>query len=531
MTFSPSSSRRGFSLSPPVVVALGLLAVVLVTFAACQMIPKAPKDPYRFGTVTRGDLNRTVSASGTLQALITVQVGSQISGQVREVLVDFNTVVHSGDVLAIIDPDTYTSRVQSAQADLGAAAALLSQQQANLKQAEAQLALDKANFDRTQYLANQNIASRQALDQARATLQRSQAAVDVARAQIGAQRARVVQSQASVRSASVDLARTRIVSPIDGVVVQRSIDPGQTVAASFQAPVLFLIAQDLSKLQVKIMVDEADIGQMREGQTVSFTVDAFPDQTFQGKVTQVRKQPETSANVVAYVVIAEAENPNGLLLPGMTANADIMIEQKRNVLRVPVAALRFKPADQRVAPTVGFGPGGPGGFGGGRPSGAGGQGGQGGQGGPRVMGMQAFAPLGLSAEQERKIKGYVQDMVRSAMANRGDREAMRAAREDFEKKVDAILTPEQRVKMAAIRAAMAQTRGGTQIGTIYVLKDGKPTPIMVRVGASDGTNTEVTPLVGALAANTQVIVGGGPQPKAQVRAPIPGMGNGNQQRR
>lgn len=528
MTFSPSTSRRGFQLSPPVIVALGLLAVVLVTFAACQLTPKAPKDPYRFGAVTRGDLNRTVSASGTLQALITVQVGSQISGQIREVLVDFNTVVHQGDVLAIIDPDTYTSRVQSAQADLGAAAALLSQQQANLKQAEAQLALDKANFDRTQYLANQNIASRQSLDQARATLQRSQAAVDVARAQIGAQRARVVQSQASVRSSSVDLARTRIVSPIDGVVVQRSIDPGQTVAASFQAPVLFLIAQDLSKLQVKIMVDEADIGQVREGQTVSFTVDAFPDQSFQGKVTQVRKQPETSANVVAYVVIAEAENPNGLLLPGMTANADIMIEQRRNVLRVPVAALRFKPADQRAAPTIGFGgPGG--GFGGGRPPG-GGQGGQG-QGGPRMIGMQAFQQLGLSPEQDRQIRALVQDMFKTAMANRGDREAMRVAREEMEKKIDAILTPEQRVKMAAIRAAMAQSRGGTQIGTIYVLKNGKPSPIMVRVGASDGTNTEVTPLVGALAPNTQVIVGGGPQPKAQVRAPIPGMGNGNQQRR
>jgi HlyD family secretion protein len=535
MNKATSLRARWATLPRPLLYGLGALLLVILAFAACQLRPHPPKDPYRFGTVERGDLTRSVSASGTLQALVTVQVGSQISGLVKDVLVDFNSAVTKGQVLAVIDPATYSSRVQQAQADLTASGATLNQQRAALNQAQAQVAVDLANYNRTKTLAEKGYQSPQALDTARAQYERSVAAVQSARAAIASQAARVGQSRASLESNRVDLGRTRILSPINGVVVQRAIDPGQTVAASFQAPVLFQIAQDLSKLQVKILVDEADIGQVKEGQAVKFTVDAFPDETFTGQVTQVRKQPETQSNVVAYVVIAEADNPRGQLLPGMTANADILIERRTGVLKVPVAALRFKPADQRQAstgrvPGGGFG-GGPG-FGGGGPRQGGGFGAGGGGGGGRGMFNQEaqqrlWAEIGLDDAQKKKAKA-IQEATRAKMMGAfGDREAMRAAAEEGRAKFEAILRPDQKAKYQVARAALQaqfQGRRRAQAGTVYVLRDKKPVGVPVRVGASDGTYTEISPVGDGLKEGDQVIIGGGPAPKVQARAMLPGMG-------
>ena len=356
MSSSPSQPiRRKRRISRPLVAVLVMLGVVAAGAAAWQLRAKSPKEPYRTASLERGAITRSVSASGTLQALVTVEVGSQISGQIRQVLVDFNDQVKKGQVLAVLDPQTYESRVAQGQADIAAGAAAL-------RQAEAQAAQARADYDRKKTLVAQGIYSPSVLDLAQAAYLNTAAGVE-------AQRARIGQSQAALRSTRVDLSRTVIVAPIDGVVVDRQIEPGQTVAASLQAPVLFRIAQDLSKVEVKISIDEADIGQVQEGQRVRFTVDAFPDDNFEGIVTQVRKQPVTEQNVVAYVVMAEADNPSGRLLPGMTANVRIVIDQKESVLQVPNAALRFRPAGVEAPERERTGRPAGGGRGGGPPSG------------------------------------------------------------------------------------------------------------------------------------------------------------------
>ena len=309
---------------------LVLLGLVGFGFRSCRSEPEAP--PYRTGQVESGALVQTVSASGVVEAMVTVEVGSQISGQIQAIMVDFNDRVKAGQVLAELDPQTYQSRLRLGQADVAAG-------EAAVRQAEAQAQQARQELTRRQSLAAQGYYSQAALEAAEAQARTSAAALEVARA-------RVQQSRASPRTTEVDLSRTRIVSPIDGVVVLRAIEPGQTVAASFQAPVLFRIARDFDRVKVKISVDEADIGGVKEGQVVTFSVDAFPDQMFEGIVTQVRKQPVTEQNVVAYTVMAEAANTGGRLLPGMTANADIVIQRRDGVLKVPVAALRWAPPAQ-----------------------------------------------------------------------------------------------------------------------------------------------------------------------------------------
>ena len=513
MNAKPSRpAKRKLRLSPALLAALGVLALVLVGFAACQLRGGEPKDPYRTATVSQGAITRAVSASGALEALVTVEVGSQISGQIREVRVDFNDEVKQGQVLAILDPQTYESRVAQGQADIAAGEAALNQARANLASAE-------ADFNRKKVLVAQGYY-------APSTLDISQAAYKSAVASVAAARARVDQSRAALRSQRVDLARTVIVSPIDGVVVDRQIEPGQTVAASLQAPVLFRIAQDLSKVQVKISVDEADIGQVAEGQIVRFTVDAFPDDNFQGVVTQVRKQPVTESNVVAYTVIAEADNPRGRLLPGMTANADIIIEQKPNVLKVPAAALRWKPASENAQTLPG-----PPGMGG--PPG-GGQRNAGGGGGRGMMAARLVEQLDLDEAQQKRwsvIQADLRQKMSAAFAEAGgDRDAARAAtRRNVEAAIaqlEPILKPEQKARLAALRATLAEGRAGRDGftgGVVYVLRDGEPQPVPVQVGATDGTATEIR---GNLKVGEEVITGGGPKAKVQARSPFGGPGGG-----
>jgi HlyD family secretion protein len=507
-------AQRLLKLPRPVLIGLAVVGSLLLLMGGCQLLKPKPKvDPYRFAAIERGDVTKTVSASGNVQALVTVQVGSQLSGLVSQVLVDFNSPVSKGDVLAVIDAKTYASRVNQGTADLGAVTAALAQQRAALEQAKAQNEVDQAAFRRVKSLSEQGFASGQALDQATAAVKRSEAGVALARAQIAAQSARVEQSKAGLEASRYDLGRTQILSPIDGVVVDRKIDPGQTVAASFQAPVLFQIAQDLSKLQVKIMVDEADIGQIREGQTVKFTVDAYPDETFQGAVTQVRKQPETQQNVVAYAVIAEAENKGGRLLPGMTANADVVIDERPNVLKVPAAALRFKPADMQ-SPTVVSGPPG-GGGGGGRPPAAG-------NAGARNGGGRLLEQLDLTRDQQAKAKPIFEEMRTKMQAVGQDPKARRAARDEAFAKLTPLLKPEQRARLTVLQSQFGGRAGpqqGKTPGVVWILKDKKPWPVPVRVGASDGSFSEIE---GEIKPGDQVIIGGGPKPLPTMRSPLGG---------
>ncbi|MDP1631510.1 MAG: efflux RND transporter periplasmic adaptor subunit [Caulobacter sp.] len=498
MSLNTAPTRRKQGLPRPVLYGLAALGLVIAAWGGWQLLkPKAPKDPYRTEQVQQGDITKSVSASGSLQALVTVDVGSQISGQILKVFVDFNDQVRAGQLLATLDPQTYESRLRQGQAQIAA-------NQAQVAQAQAQADVARAAYNRTKSLFDQGIMAKAALETAEASWKAAQANVQAARAG-------VTQSQAALASTRTDLSRTKIIAPIDGVVINRTIEPGQTVAASLQAPVLFQIAQDLSKLEVKITVDEADIGQVREGQLVRFTVDAFPDDNFAGVVTQVRKQPETESNVVAYIVIAQAQNPGGKLMPGMTANADIVLQQLEGVLKVPAAALRWSPPDSQ--PKAQAGPAGPGGGGPG--------------GGQRQRGAGGAAmldDLALNADQRAKAEAILSEARAKAMAAAsGDptarRQAVRQAMQEALTRIEPLLKPAQKEKLVAIRARMAASggrrdQGGMSAGAVYVLRDGKPTAVPVRVGASDGSFTQV---VGALKAGDQVIIGGGPKAPVQAR--------------
>lgn len=514
MSLNKTPRRRAFRLNRNAWIGLGLVALLIAAFVGWQMRPKPEKDPYRFTTIEQGDITRSVSASGTLQALVTVDVGSQISGQVTRVLADFNDQVRAGQTLAILDPQTYQSRVAQSQADIAAG-------QAGVRQAQATLANAQADFDRKKTLVDQGWYSASTLDQATAALRTAQA-------NVAAAQARVNQSRAALRSQQADLGRTTIVAPIDGIVVDRKVEPGNTVAASLQAPVLFTIAQDLSKVEVRISVDEADVGQVQEGLAVRFTVDAFPDDSFEGVVTQVRKQPTTEQNVVAYTVIAEADNPQRKLLPGMTANADIVIETRRNVMKVASAALRWSPPTEngqnRSAPATAMTPPG---FGA-RPGGGGRQG----------MGARVVEQLDLDAKQKAAWETISADLRTRMQAARASasgnpqamREAMTRTTGEAFAKLEPLLRPDQKAKLATLRATMAQGRGGgrnpaaLRAGTLHVLRDGKPTPVAVRVGSTDGASTEI--VTRDLKPGDQVIMGGGPKPKADLRGGPPGGGGG-----
>ena len=346
---------------------LPLLLLALAAAAVWTWQPwqdKTPAPQYRLGKAEAGKLSAAVSASGTLGALVTVQVGSQVSGQIQELMADFNSPVKKGQVIARLDPATFETRVAQAQADLRAAesAAQVARDNLAVRQAElakARIALDDAgrNLDRKKSLVAQQFLSpaeldsaQAAFDTAREQLRLSEAGVRVNVAQVANAEALVAQRQAVLRQAQVELAHTVIRSPVDGLVISRNVDVGQTVAASLQAPVLFTIAQDLKQMEVNIAVDEADVGRVKPGQKVRFSVDAYPGERFTGQVSQIRKAPQTVNNVVTYSVMATAANPDGKLLPGMTANARILTDERENVLMVPNEALRFRPLNPDGSP-------------------------------------------------------------------------------------------------------------------------------------------------------------------------------------
>ena len=272
---------------------------------------------YQTATVTRGPITQAVTATGTLNPVVNVQVGSQVSGNISKLFADFNSQVKAGQVVAQIDPALFQATVTQTEGDLASA--------------QAALELAKVNATRTEQLFKQKISSQQDLDQAMANLHQAEANVKI--------------KQGALDKAKADLDHCTITSPIDGVVISRSVDVGQTVAASLQAPVIFQIANDLTKMQIDSNVAEADVGVVQVGQDVDFTVDAFPTQTFHGKVVQVRNAPITVQNVVTYDTVIGVSNPDLKLKPGMTANVSIIIARKDNVLQIKNAALRYRPAE------------------------------------------------------------------------------------------------------------------------------------------------------------------------------------------
>ena len=332
--------------SHPRLIALTLIILLAIAYAAWHFFAAGDETlKFRQARVEVGPITAAVSATGTLNPVVSVQVGSQVSGQIKEILVDFNSPVKAGQLIARLDPETYRQRMIQAQADTEAARANLSMQQADVVRVQANLVEAQRDYERKKQLVEKKFISPAELDKARTAFDAAIAALRAAQAQTLSGAAQVRQRQALLAQAQVDLGRTEIRSPVDGVVIKRSVDTGQTVAASLQAPELFIIAKNLTDMQVETSVDEADIGRIQAGQSVSFTVDAFPEQHFSGLVTQVRKAASIVSNVVSYTVVVSAANPDLLLLPGMTANVRIITAHKDKVRKVPNAALRFHPPE------------------------------------------------------------------------------------------------------------------------------------------------------------------------------------------
>jgi len=296
-------------------------------------------DTVRYVTakVTRGDVVRAVTATGTVNPVTTVQVGSYVSGPIVALYADFNSPVKAGQLIAKIDPKPFQVKVDQEQAAVANAKAQLGKDQADL-------AYKKLSFDRDKQLLAENVVSQDTVDSARS-------AADQAVAQVALDRANINQQVANLQDAQVQLGYTNIVSPVDGTVVSRNVDVGQTVAASFQTPTLFLIAQDLTKMQVDSNVSESDIGYVKDGEQATFRVDAYPNRDFAGTVGQVRQTPITVQNVVTYDVVVDVNNSSLLLKPGMTANVTIVTARRDNAVRVPIDALRFTPPESAARPS------------------------------------------------------------------------------------------------------------------------------------------------------------------------------------
>jgi HlyD family secretion protein len=433
--------------------------------------------------IDKGDVIRTVATSGSVRPLITVEVGSQVSGQIKEIYVDFNSEVSKDELLAVIDPQSFESRVLQSSADFRVASSNVIVQQANIDRAQANLRRARLEYERAEPLSKKGTLSISELDTSLAAFDSAKADLTMAKAQLENALAAKDQRQASLDSAEIDLERTRIRSPIDGVVIERAVDQGQTVAASLSSPTLFNIAQDLTEIQIEANVDEADIGNVNEGNKVIFSVDAFPDSEFSGLVNQVRLAPNEANNVVTYTVIITAKNPGRKLLPGMTAIVEIETGKSENVLRVPNQAIRFKPASgSELAKKAAGNKGGSGGknHGQSRP-------------GPDMD--QLKISLKLDDGQARSIEFELKDAftgVREQFQAAETADDRRVLREQMSQRVTSVfrkhLTEEQFKQYQQIRQQASETRSGQ----IWVQSgEGEINPVAVKFGISDDNYTQV----------------------------------------
>ena len=492
MSHRPKRARRSRTSLAVIVVAVLLLGAGGWYYS--HRNASADAGTWRTVEVERGDIRVAISATGTLSAISTVVVGSQISGQVTDVLVDFNDKVEQGQVIARIDPSSYQAQIEQGSAQIASARAGLAQAQASLKNAE-------LDYRRKAELGERQLVARSDIDLARAAL-------DQARAQVASAQAQITQQTASTQTTRINLERTVIRSPVDGVVLTRTIEPGQTVAASLQAPELFTIAEDLSKMKIELAVDEADIGQVQAGQDVSFTADAFAERQFRGVVDQVRLSATNTSNVVTYPVVVTVDNSDGILLPGLTVNAEIEVSRRDGVLKASNAALRYKPTGAGgAAPAM--------------PQGAARQ-------GVSDDLRREAAALGLAAEQQAvfdEAMAAIQARQQArqaapaatsgngagfggprgggapsgAMASQIRQRMMQRYREDFAAFRETLDASQAQRWDAAVANLVGATRA-----TVYRLEGGRAVPVLVRVGATDGTTTELS---GGLEAGDLLVTG------------------------
>lgn len=455
----------------------GLALLVLGGWSLYALGPKDSSIDYRLGTVETGNIESVVVSTGTLAALHTVIVGSQLSGQLAELHVDFNDAVQEGDLMARIDPRTFAARVRQSQADVAVAAANIESRKAELKRQEASLGQATRELARRQSLKDQGHVSASELDRDLTLVETTEAQVAVARAAILNAEALLEQREAALAQAQLDLERSTIRSPVSGTVINRQVEVGQTVAASFSAPVLFEVGENLHRMKVEASVDEADIGRIREGMACRFTVDAYPQRRFRGRIQQIRKAPEVVQNVVTYKVIITAGNDDLALLPGMTANVEMVLGSKSNVLMVPNAALRFAPRGTRAeAPAM------RGGFGGG--------------GAPRGVIDTVREQIELTAAQAEQLNALQERLrgeMRAAMQSRtGDRAAMRDQMQEWQAGVRRALQAVLDAAQLRQLDALLGEAGARRRATVWRLDEaGEPVPKRIIVGLQDDEATEV----------------------------------------
>ena len=526
-------------------IAIGLLGLALLLSAAVFVFDGdgTPAKKFQTAKIERGSITKSVSASGRLNPVVTVEVGSEISGQVSELLVDFNSEVKSGQVIARIDPERFEAEVLKSTAELSVAKAVIATKRAAVDQALANLANAKSvlialkadverfgvsrndlklDYDRKTKLLERGVVAVSQVDKSKAAWASSvaqekaskaqvlaqqsavaarDAQLSMARAEVKQARASVEQKKATLNIAKVELKNTYIKSPVDGVVIGKDIDIGQTVAASFQAPTLFTIARDLRKMQVETSIDEADIGQITSGQIASFTVDSFPSRTFIGTVNQVRKKSQEIQNVITYTVVIDTNNNDLRLLPGMTANVEIKVSDRKDILKIPGAALRFTPSGADNPEIVSPGKGG-------QSMGRSG-------GGNRRAKAQArlnrlAKQLNLTEQQKDQVRGLnrkigqrIRAMRSSGGGGPGFREIIQKIRRQNSDKIMKYLTPEQQKKY---RAIIAERRTNTiSQGRVWVLEGSKPKLINVMIGVGDGKFYELNQ--GELAEGRELLVG------------------------
>lgn len=501
-----------------------LLVLALGVYGAQAWMKRNATPEFKTVKIEKGAITASVSATGILSPVVQVQIGSQVSGQLKEILVDFNSEVKQGQLIARLDPETFEYRVRQAEADVEAARSLVLTQRANIavqkaevSKAEVNLAEAKRNLDRKQMLVDKNFIAAAERDTALANynalveqLNTAKAQAQVAEANATNAQAVVRQREAALAQARIDLGRTEIKAPVNGIVIKRSVERGQTVAASLQAPELFIIAENLEDMQVDAAIDESEIGRVQVGQKATFTVDAFPGRSFEGTVRQIRKAAVNTSNVITYTVVISAANPAKELLPGMTANVRVVTDRRDDVLKVVNAALRYRPPGvERQAAVAPSSPAVSGGGGGGQ---------------MRGMRERLEKELQLDDSQKAKLDAIFRGMREKMMGLRdmpeGERQkASERNRADMRARIGEILTPEQKSKYEEIAAEGDARRNGGTRGRIYTLDEkGQPKVLNVRFGLTDGTSTEViSPEVGE---GMDIIVGSA-QPAQQSRPRAP----------
>jgi HlyD family secretion protein len=488
--------------------------------------------------ITRGDVVDTVGATGTLQAVTTVQVGSQVSGNIQWLGADFNSIVKKGQVVARLDPSLFQAQLEQSRANLMQARANLAKAQSDLERTRVQLTDAQQKYTRAKELSERSLLPQSELDSAKIAVDTAQAQLAAQQATVSQATAAVSQSQASVNQNQVNLDHTIITAPIDGIVTQRSVDVGQTVAASMQAPTLFVIAADLTKMQVNANIDEADVGRIRPSQHVTFRVDAYPTETFEGTVSQIRLQPVVVQNVTTYGTVIDVPNAQLKLKPGMTANVKVEIAKRSDVLRVPNAALRFRPTadvfaalNQPVPPEQQFAGGGrqnrgnrgagasvpgagasaQGATGISQGAGTSGQSAEtndsgerrgGGRGGfdPARM-MERFKTM--SPDEQKQFIARMKDRGQDASAFEKEMSAKAPQKPDSTSALRpkyGSAAPPQTIDALFAPLPVVETRGRAWLFMNHELK-----PVNLRLGVSDGTYTEL--VSGELQANMEVVTG------------------------